>query len=180
MNGFEYVLTLLGLLLGLALTEALSGLARALKARRRVRIGWSTALLGALIACDLITFWAYGWSMRSEIEPTWPTLFAGFVLTGIYYLAASLIFPDDPYEDHEAHFEANHRMVLAGFVLCNAGLIGWVVSIVGIEPFANLRTLIVTWSLFPVTILAIVTRQRRVVIACILWLLALYPLSLVW
>ena len=61
MNEFDYVLTLFGLLLGLALTEALSGLARALKARKRVRIGWSTALLGMLVACDVVTFWVFGW-----------------------------------------------------------------------------------------------------------------------
>lgn len=37
MNGFEYIFTLFGLLLGLALAEGLRGLARALKARRRAR-----------------------------------------------------------------------------------------------------------------------------------------------
>ncbi len=58
MNGFEYGITLFGLLLGLALTEALAGLARALKARKTVRIGWSTSLLGILIACDVVTFWS--------------------------------------------------------------------------------------------------------------------------
>ena len=43
MNGFEYIFTLFGLLLGLALAEGLGGLARALKARHRVHIGWPTA-----------------------------------------------------------------------------------------------------------------------------------------
>jgi len=57
MQEFDYAVTLFGLLLGLALTEALAGLARALKSRRHVRIGWSTALLGILVACDVVTFW---------------------------------------------------------------------------------------------------------------------------
>ena len=39
MNGFEYIFMLFGLLLG----QGLGGLARALKARHRVHIGWPTA-----------------------------------------------------------------------------------------------------------------------------------------
>lgn len=41
MNGFEYIFTLFGLLLGLALAEGLGGLARALHAVGfRITIGW--------------------------------------------------------------------------------------------------------------------------------------------
>lgn len=180
MNGFEYVLTLFGLLLGLALTEALSGLARAIKARKRVRIGWSTALLGTLVACDVVTFWMFGWSMRERITPTWPMIFAGFLVTGIYYLAASLIFPANPDEDHEQHFAENYRLVLGGFLLCNLALLGWVISIVGVDRLFGLREFVITWSLAPVTLLAMILRDRRVVLACITWLIALYPLSLIW
>lgn len=180
MNEFEYVLTLFGLLLGLALTEALSGLARALKARRRVRIGWSTAMLGALVACDVVTFWAYGWALKEQVTPSWPMLFAGFVVTGVYYVAASLIFPSDPDDDHEQHFAENYRLVLAGFLFCNAVLVGWVVSLAGISSLWGLRQLVVTISLFPVGALAIWTKDRAVVLGCISWLLFLYPLSLIW
>ena len=93
MDGLEFVFSLFGLLLGLALTEALSGLARALKAKHRVRIGWPTALLGMLVACDVVTFWMYGWSLRERLQVSWPLMFGGFVVTGIYYVCASLIFP---------------------------------------------------------------------------------------
>jgi hypothetical protein len=63
MNGFEYIFTLFGLLLGLALAEGLGGLARALKARHHVHVGWPTALLGLFVSCDLVTFWLYGWEL---------------------------------------------------------------------------------------------------------------------
>lgn len=46
MSGFEFIFSLFGLLLGLALAEGLGGLSRALKTSHRVRIGWPTALLG--------------------------------------------------------------------------------------------------------------------------------------
>lgn len=180
MQEFDYAVTLFGLLLGLALTEALSGLARALKSRRHVRIGWSTTLLGTLLACDAVTFWAYGWAMREKVSATWPVLFAGFVVTGIYYVAASLIFPADPEQDHEQHFAENYRLVLAGFLACNAALLLWVVSIVGLPNMLDPRQIIITWSLFPVAALAMWTTDRRVVLGCIGWLIMLYPLSLVW
>lgn len=180
MNGFEYVITLFGLLLGLALTEALSGLARSIKARKRVKIGWSTALLGTLVACDVVTFWAYGWSMRAQIVPSWPMLFAGFLVTGIYFVAASLIFPDDPEQDHDTHFAENYRMVLAGFLLCNCALLAWLISNSGMTGLIGLREFVIIWSLVPITLLAIVIKDRRVVLGCIVWLIALYPLSLVW
>lgn len=180
MEEFDYALTLFGLLLGLALTEALGGLARALKSRRHVRIGWSTALLGILVACDVVTFWVFGWQMRANITASWPMMFAGFLVTGIYYVAASLIFPDSAEEDHEAHFAANYRLVLAGVLVCNGALFAWVASIVGTENLFSLRQIVISWSLWPVSLFAIFANDRRIVLGCIAWLIALYPLSLVW
>lgn len=180
MQEFDYAVTLFGLLLGLALTEALAGLARALKSRRHVRIGWSSSLIGILVACDVVTFWVFGWQFRTHITPTWPVMFAGFLVTGIYYVAASLIFPESAEEDHEAHFAANYRLVLAGVLICNGALFAWVTSIVGAENLFSFRQIVISWSLWPVGIVAILASDRRVVLGCIVWLIALYPLSLVW
>lgn len=41
-SAFEFVFSLLGLLLGFSLIEVLGGLSKALKARKSVRIGWLT------------------------------------------------------------------------------------------------------------------------------------------
>lgn len=180
MQEFDYAVTLFGLLLGLALTEALAGLARAIKSRRHVRVGWSTALLGILVACDVVTFWVYGWEMRQFVTADWTVMFAGFLVTGIYFVAASLIFPASAEEDHEAHFAANYRLVLAGVLVCNVALSAFVVSKVGIAPLLTLRGFVIGLSLYPVTLLAIVARERGIVLGCICWLIALYPLSLVW
>ncbi|NYF31937.1 hypothetical protein [Sphingopyxis sp. JAI108] len=40
MSGFEFIFSLFGLILGLTLAEGLGGLAKALKASHKVRIGW--------------------------------------------------------------------------------------------------------------------------------------------
>ena len=49
MSVFEYVFSLYSLLLGLALAHLLSGLAKVVEARGKVRLGWPTALLALLM-----------------------------------------------------------------------------------------------------------------------------------
>ncbi|MCB2087655.1 MAG: hypothetical protein KDD98_02380 [Sphingomonadaceae bacterium] len=181
MNGFEFIFTLFGLLLGLALAEGLGGLSRAIKAREKVHIGYPTALLGIFVSCDVVTFWMYGWALRYLLPLTWPVLFGGFVVTGTYYVSASLIFPDDPEEWHDldTYFDTHRRKVLLGVLLCNIALISTTYAMIGGLPF-DLRTTILTWSIFPVLLLAIAAKDRRIVIACLCWLIALYPLSVIW
>lgn len=182
MSEFEFTMSLFGLILGLALAEGLGGLARAMKASHRVRIGWPTALLGLFVSCDVVTFWMYGWAMRDLLPLSWPILFGGFIVTAIYFVAASLVFPDDPEEwsDLNAHFDKHRRKVIGGILLCNAALIAATLALVGTHWVTDLRTIIVTWSFFPVAALAIAATDRRVVVACLVWLIALYPLSAVW
>jgi hypothetical protein len=182
MSGFEFIFSLFGLILGLALAEGLGGLAKALKASHRVRIGWPTALLGLFVSCDVVTFWMYGWSLRDVLPLNWPVLFGGFVVTAIYYVAASLVFPDDPEEwsDLNAHFDKHRRKVIGGIFLCNVALLATVILLAEAPSPGSLRNLVISWSFFPVAILAIAAKDRRLICACLVWLIALYPLSAVW
>lgn len=174
-------MSLFGLILGLALAEGLGGLARALKASHRVRIGWPTALLGLFVSCDVVTFWMYGWSMRELLPLSWPVLFGGFVVTAVYYVAASLVFPDDPetWDDLNAHFDKQRRLVLGGVFLCNVALVATIIAL-DKPPSFDFRNIVTTWSFFPVAILAVAARGRRTVCACLVWLIALYPISAAW
>ena len=182
MTGFEFIFTLFGLLLGLALAEGLTGLAKALKASDKVRIGWPTALLGLFVSCDVVTFWMYGWALRETIPVNWPTLFLGFIVTALYFVSASLVFPDEPKEwrNLDGHFDKHRRKVLAGVLLCNAILIGATVSLIDLPGLFSLRTIITTWAFFPLSALAIAARDRRIVLACLAVLIALYPLAAIW
>lgn len=182
MSGFEFIFSLLGLILGLALSTGLSGLSRALKASHKVRIGWPTALLGLFVSCDVVTFWMYGWTLRDKLPVSWPMMFGGFLITAIYYVAVSLVFPDDPedWTDLDGHFDKHRRKVLIGVLLCNLALAGTTIWLLGAASMMGFRQLVVFWSLFPVLLLAIWTRDRRVVVGCLLWLIALYPLSTLW
>lgn len=181
MSGFEFIFTLFGLLLGLALAEGLSGLARALKSNHRVRIGWPTALLGLFVSCDVVTFWMYGWALRDVLPVNWPTLFGGFIITAIYFVSASLVFPNDDWDDVDDHFKRQYRTVLGGVLVCNLALLAATIALTGFpNSMLSLRAAIIVWSLFPVALFAIFTRNRRVIVGCLIWLILLYPLSAVW
>ncbi|MCY7279846.1 MAG: hypothetical protein LH610_02950 [Sphingomonas bacterium] len=182
MSEFEFAFSLFGLLLGLALAEGLGGLARALKASHAVRIGWLTSLLGLFVSCDVVTFWVYGWGMRTLIPFTWPSLFSGFVVTAIYYVSASLVFPDDPEEwrDLDGHFWKHRRKVLGGVMLCNAALLATAFGLgIMTDPW-SIRTIVITWSFFPLAAAAGISNQRQIVIASLVMLILLYPISVLW
>jgi len=182
MSAFEFIAGFFGLLLGLALAEGLGGLSRALKASHKVRIGWATALLGIFVSCDVVTFWMYGWGMRDLMPLNWPVLFGGFLVTAVYYVAASLIFPDDFEEwgDLNAYFDRHYRKVMGAVLLCNVALMTTIVVLGGTKGLFTPKVLVCTWSFFPVSLLAILVRDRRIVIGCLIWLILLYPLSAVW
>ncbi|RYD56546.1 MAG: hypothetical protein EOP60_05060, partial [Sphingomonadales bacterium] len=99
MSAFELVFAVFGLLLGLAVAEVLGGFSRALKLKRGtrpVKIGWLTPLLGIFVMLDLTSFWLMAWESRDQLGANYLTLVAVLAIVGVYYLAATLIFPDEP------------------------------------------------------------------------------------
>jgi len=127
MSDFEFIFALFGLLLGLSLAEALSGLARAIEARLRlgtaVRIGWLTPLLGAFVLLDLLSFWQAAWVSREVITVSSETLMAVTLFAGAYFLAAALVFPRSVGSDvdFDTHFFRIRRVVIGvmlGLLLC--------------------------------------------------------------
>lgn len=182
MDGFEFLLTLFGLLLGLALAEGLSGLANALHMRRRTPIGWPTALLGIFVSLDVVSFWMNGWALRMVLPVSWPVMFGGFVITAVAYVSASLIFPKDAedWADIDGHFDRNRVTVLGGLLACNSALLITIIGLVGIgDPF-TLRRIIIIWSVFPVGLIAMFAQRRPWVLGALGYMIAMYPLSLVW
>ena len=125
----------------------------------------------------------YGWAMKEAIPPTFPALFYGFVTTALYFVAASCIFPDEPDEwaDLDAHFFRQRRIVLGGTFIANALLLASAVAMLGVgSAWLSPRALIVSWSLFPLTLVAMLARRRVVIVGALVWLILLYPLSLLW
>lgn len=122
MTPFEFVFPLFGLLIGLSYAEILNGLARALKAKGDVRIGWLTPLLALMLLINLTMFWYASWYFRDAGLPTRGTLLQMLAMTGAYYLAAAMLFPLEPAarDDLDDHFMDNKLVAMVAIAACNA------------------------------------------------------------
>jgi hypothetical protein len=124
MSPFELVFAVFGLLLGLAIAEVLGGFSGAVKLKRGtkpVRIGWLTPLLGLLVVLDLTSFWMVAWDAKDQIDANYATLCGVLLMVGIYYMAATLIFPDTPEEwpDFDDWYDKQNRLVVGGLLTAN-------------------------------------------------------------
>ncbi|OWK28021.1 hypothetical protein [Sphingomonas mucosissima] len=124
MSAFDLVFAVYGLLLGLAISEVLGGFSRALKLKRgtaAVRIGWLTPLLGLLVMLDLSSFWLLAWDARDQIDANYVTLVSVLGMVGVYYLAATLIFPDAPEEwpNFDDWYDKQKHLVVGGLLAAN-------------------------------------------------------------
>jgi len=121
MSEFEFVFPLFALLVGLSVTEMLSGLAHALKSKRDIHVGWLTPLLGTLILINLAMFWQGSWEMRDGITADSSSFLLVLAVGGTYFLAASLTFPswDANVRDLDQHFMDNRKLVLLAIAAGN-------------------------------------------------------------
>ena len=145
MDAFSFVFSLFGLLMGLALAEAIGGFGKALELRHRIHIGWLLPLLGLLITFDITSFWLIAWQNRSAIPITFISLAAGLVIFGIYYLIAQLAFPDDieKWPDLDAYYFKHRRWLMGGMYACNLLAMAGLQS-VGVTQLANATQ----WTVF--------------------------------
>jgi len=176
MSNFEFVFSLFGLLLGLALAEVLGGFGIAIQHRRKIRIGWLTPLLGALVALDLTSFWMVAWGVRDMVSAQYGSLLGGLVVIGLYYFVAKVTFPDDPedWPDYDVYYFEHRRWVLGGVVLCNLIALAILVAL-GLQP---LQAAAGRWSLvlfIPALFAAMFVKDKRANIALLLVMIVQYP-----
>ena len=177
MTNFEFVFSLFGLLLGLALAEVLGGFGSAIQHRRKVRIGWLTPLLGSLVALDVTSFWMVAWSVRDMVPAHYFSLLCGLLIMGLYYLIANITFPNDigEWPDYDAYYFEHRKWVLGGMVLCNVLAIGTLAGL-GAQPFEGAAN---RWSLLvfiPSLAAAMFVPSKRINIVLLLLLVVQYPL----
>lgn len=177
MSSFEFVFTLFGLLLGLALAEVLGGLGSAIQSRKKVHIGWLTPLLGVIVAFDLTSFWTAAWDVSDSIPTHYLSLMSGLLITGLYYLVARLVFPNDLAEwpDYDSYYFAHKRWVFGGVLLCNLLAMAGQMAI-GYRPLGSALSAAGTIVFFAMLIVAIWLPGRRANIALLAVMAALYPL----
>lgn len=178
MSDFEFVFSLFGLLLGLSLAEVLGGFGKALKARQRVRVGWLTPMLGLLVMLDLTSFWSAAWAMRDALPVKYIVLMLLLIFTGVYYLAATMVFPEDPDQspDFDDHYWANKRLILGAVFVLNLPLyfVDWLRGGIFVEDV--LGVVIATVFMIVLGMLWFI-RTRVANLGLLAFLIALYPIS---
>lgn len=127
MSPFEFFFGFYALILGLSVVEVVNGFARTMRARSRVKLGYCTPLLALLILMDLIQFWNDTWTSRQDIEISPAVLAAALASAAIYYLAASLVFPDrlEDWGEFDTYYDEHKRPVFAAIITAN--ILGYVV-----------------------------------------------------
>ena len=184
MAPFSIFVSLYGLLLGLSVAVVVAGFARLLKARPRVRPGWLITLLGIFIMLDITSFWNGAWRAREWMVPEYGHLFLGMVVISVYYLAASMVFPEkgEKPADFDAHYFENRRAILLAIGFCNLAVFGW-------QDYLSIHEVPLAWwvsvpTYYVLLIIAAFTRGRALSIACMAGLITIYlahaAISLIW
>ena len=121
MGAFEFFFSFYGLLLGLSVAAIATGAATAVQKRKQIRIGWLTPLLALFVALDIASFWDAAWTNFRHLPFSYGLLVAGLAIALVYFIAASLVFPNEIEEGQslDDHFWSNKTIVLALLIVAN-------------------------------------------------------------
>lgn len=112
MEEFNYLAVLLSIILGLAVTQILTGFRGLLQSRATIRLYWPAIAWAFLLLVVFIQSWWAMFGLRTYRDWT----FLGFAIVLLHmillYMAAGLVLPDFPADrpvDLKATYYANHR-----------------------------------------------------------------------
>ena len=114
MSGFDFVTLIFAIPMGLAIVEIAQGLSLSLRRRKDVRLGWLTPMLAIFLILNTAALLEIYWEWRSEILVSSPILVSVLLLSILYYVAASFVFPHDlaKGDDLDDWFMENRRYSL--------------------------------------------------------------------
>lgn len=125
MSAFEYFFTLYGLVLGLSVVEIVSGFVRLAHERRDVKVGLLVPLLAALMLLDLASFWMSAYLRLQDYKLSYAVLVISILISGLYYIAASVVFPRNFAEEPDFDaFYMRHRRLVVG-ILASTGILAF-------------------------------------------------------
>lgn len=96
MDAFSYLSVLLSIIIGLAITQILSGYRAALLARRQVRHALPTWIWSGLILLMSVQLWWASFGLASHRSWTFVAFAAVLLQTALLYMMAALVLPDMP------------------------------------------------------------------------------------
>lgn len=122
MSAFEFLFSFYGLLLGLTLSELVSGFSRALDARDQRPMGMILPMLTAVLIFLIAAQWGAAWRDYREVEFDFRFLVGAALTTLAYYFSATQMFPRDRSEARslDEHFFSHRRAILGGVLFSYA------------------------------------------------------------
>ena len=121
MGAFDYLLTFVSILFGLAVVDLAVSLHRLLRARSRVRWDWLPLMVGGLVLLLILEFW---WSFHHTGQAELWVRYGAFLLLALIllnlFLLASAALPDEiPAEglDLRVYYSDNQRLFWLLFAL---------------------------------------------------------------
>jgi hypothetical protein len=130
-SDFDDISRLFALLIGLAISVLIAGLARcwrlsrpAIRRRHHARIGWLVPLLGMVILLNQASFFIKAFEINRHVPFSYSSLLAVLSLIGGYYVISTFVFPPEPGEwpDYDAYYGKVKRPVIGGMVIINAAI----------------------------------------------------------
>ena len=98
MDKFSFFFGFYGLMLGLAVTELLNGLGKLVRAGALKKLGWQTGLLAFFLLLVIVATWIDAWESLRDVTLDFSGLWAPALIAILYYLAATIVFPEHPAE----------------------------------------------------------------------------------
>lgn len=125
MSAFEFFFTLFGLILGLAVAVVITGLSDLLRSRNHAPIGHLTPMLAMVVLFDVAAVWINSWNGLSDVAIAYGPFFAALVVAGLYFFAASMVFPKDAGEwaSLDDYYMGHHRAMLGALLAANVGMV---------------------------------------------------------
>lgn len=186
MSAFEFYFSLFGLILGLAIAVVIGGLSDVLRERTRIKIGWLTPMLALFVLFDLSSLWVNTWTGMADIQVAYGPFIAALIVAGIYFFAASMIFPKiaTDWPSLDDYYMSHYRWVVGGVIAANTGVI--LIDTIADQSWASLPARFTNsplTSIWWVVLLVLwAVPRRRVQLSCLalLLLIALYALIVYW
>ena len=127
-DDFDDLSRLFALLIGLAITVLVGGLARCWRLARHVtrrhahpRIGWLVPLLGLLLILNQARFFLSAFELNRHVPFSYLSILAVLAVIGGYYVISTFVVPEDSEEwpDFDAYYMKVKRLVIGGMVTIN-------------------------------------------------------------
>lgn len=186
MGAFEFFFSLFGLILGLAVAVVIGGLSDVFRERNRVPIGWLTPMMGAFVLIDLATTWVNTYEGLSEIEVNYGPFVLGIIVAGIYFFAASMVFPKvaSDWPSLDEYYMRHRRYVYGGVLGANLGIVAMDAILhhsfqAFLEGFVRSPTTPLWWIAVIVLFVA-PNKKVQIIFLGVLLLFAVYAIAQYW